>query len=772
MSELILWKVSALASDMASVRYRALLPALGLHLAGIRSRFTSTARMDLLANARALIVVKSFAVDDVILASEAKSRGVPVFYDLCDNIFVPGYRGKGDMSPAEMFARIVHYCSAVTVPTAALRDVLATKVPEGMPIIVIADCAETGQERAEAIALFARSSSAFDAVVASRASLRLRAEHALRLFVRAARARWRAKRAAKTARAAQEASMAPWRLRAKPLLLWFGNRGNSYTKSGLGDLLVFRSALARASRELGAELLVVSNSRAMFDEVTAQLGIHCYYEEWTLDLMEEALALADVVLVPNSVDEFSVCKSANRSLLALKRRVPVVASPTRALAELRDCVWQKDAFEGIRLFLTNRAAGREWVERARTLLERQFSVKSVGRAWQSVIDSYSITNQPRRKESRSDLLMTVGLAQDLDVIAPILTGARERGLECFVYVALSVAQNSARVIRYLAENKVNYAVLPDKFDARIAEAVVSRHKAAFFPSETSLNPHRFSHRLCKFANRARLATFTIQHGLDNVGLTYSDDVHKAEEVAILSRNIFIWGGFETLHPKVSANVRQRCLSVGCPKPAAPPRVSIERLQHETRPIVGVFENLHWHRYTDEYRSRFLASVAECAALRPDVLLLIKPHNAGMWLTARYKGEPINTESVLIADPAHPDWEHFTAPQLLGYLRGVVTTPSTVALDGARAGLPTAVMRFDCETSRYEPLPMIDSVHDLTGFVADLQTAEAHSSFETSNADFIHRHIRSGDAVARILDTIEREIGVRGRQPTELCDVAT
>src|SRR2546429_4265623 len=253
MSEAILWKVSSLSSDMASVRYRALLPALGLQLAGMRSYFTANARLDLLTNARAVVIVKSFAVDDLILASEAKSCGVPVFYDLCDNIFVPGYRGKGEVSSAEMFARVLPYCSAVTVPTAALRDVLAARTPEGTPIIEIPDCAETTQERSEAIALFARSRLLFDPVVANHATLRTRIEHFLRHYARAARAVLRKRAAEKAARATRPVSPSLWRNGNKPILLWFGNRGNTYTRSGLRDLLVFKDALAQAGRALDAE---------------------------------------------------------------------------------------------------------------------------------------------------------------------------------------------------------------------------------------------------------------------------------------------------------------------------------------------------------------------------------------------------------------------------------------------------------------------------------------------------------------------------------------
>lgn len=770
MSQSVLWKVSSLSADLASVRYRALLPALGLQAAGIASTFTVTARVDLLEQSiRAVVIVKSFAADDLVLASEAKTRGIPVVYDLCDNIFVPGYRGKGDSSPAEMFEQIARYCVAVTVPTAALRDVVAAQLPPGTPVVEIPDCAESIRERAAATEMFERSNAPVDVVALAHTGLVVRVEQRLRRFVREVRAWLRGQPRAATAQRPHSDS-GTWRQSRAPLLLWFGNRGNSYTTSGLNDLLLFCEALNRAGRELGAELVVLSNGRSEFEAVAAKLDLRVHYEDWTLQRMEEALTQAAVVLVPNSMDEFSACKSANRSLLALKRGVPVVASPTRALAPLKDFVWLSDPFDGLKLFLTDHGAAQKWVASAAVALEKQYSVRAVGRLWRSVVDSFAVVVGQGHHLRKSELFFTIGLQQDLDVVAPILAEANARGVGCFVYVALSVIQSGGRVARYLAEHKTLYAVLPDKFDSRVAEAVVRRHRAGFFPAETSLNPHRFSHRLCKFALRARCQTYTIQHGIDNVGLTYSDDVHRISEVKILSRKIFLWGPTATLHPEAPDDVRQRCMAVGCPKPARTVRAPITFLEAIQRPIVGVFENLHWHRYSDDYRAQFLATIADSARQLPGVVFLVKPHNAGMWLTARYKGDPITGENIVVADPAQPEWEPYTAPQLLGYMRAVVTTPSTVALDAARAGIPTSMMRFGVDLSRYEPLPMIEGSVDLIRFVDRVVGEEGGAGFSDLNQRFVDRHVLPGDATARIVRIIQDQLEGKAVEASETCSV--
>lgn len=759
----VVWKLPSLSWNIASTRYRALLPALGLDSVGIRSIFTASARIDLLLEARALVIVKSFSQSDVFLAEEAKRRNVPVFFDLCDNIFVPGYRGKSEITPAAVFDQLLPLCSAVIVPTAALRDVLRLRFGAEVRIVEISDCVESVAERAEAIALFERSCDPVYTFVPDRVGALARVKAILRPGVRRIRAWLKTVRSGPDPRESEEPTGPPtWRTTSRPLILWFGNSGNTYTKSGLGDLRVFASALRGATRGMGAELLVLSNARAEFEALAFELDLRAHYDDWSLSTMESALQRADVVIVPNSSDEFSVCKSPNRALLAISRGVPVVATPTRALHDLCDVVWQGDALTGMRQFITDRAMAKEWVGRALPKIQRLYSVSAVGRAWQSALDSFALSASHFPDNPNTDILFTIGLVQDVDIIAPIVRGARERNIGFFVYVALSVAQGSQRVARYLAENEIPYAVLPDKFDSDLADALMARHRAAIFPSETSLNPHLFSHRLCKFARRAGRPTFTIQHGIENVGLTYSDEIHDIRDILILSRTIFLWGNRDTLHPNAAPDVQARSLPVGCPKPLSIPAVPIPALLDATRPMVGIFENLHWHRYSDSYRDRFMQVLQECVRRLPQVLFLIKPHNAGMWLTSRFDGVRPEEPNVIVADPSDPLWENYTAPQLLGHLRCVVTTPSTVALDSARAGLPTAVMRFDADVDRYSPLTMIDSSEDLANFVVQSVNGGREVEFSDANCAFIARHVIGGDATERILAEVTKQIDMARR----------
>lgn len=754
----VLWKLSALSPQLASARYRALLPALGLNQLGVRSVFTASARIDLLGTARAVVIVKSFSQDDMVLAEEARRLGVPVFIDLCDNIFVPGYRGKSDVTPAAAFDLLAAKASAVVTPTRTLRDVVTSRVPKGTVVLEITDCAESVEERAEAIGLFERNKSVLDVSTDKRRSLVARAEEIARRFWRGIRAR----RSSLNQSPVKSTGGTPsWLRTSAPLILWFGNKGNSYTKSGLADLALFGDALQRVAREFGAELLVLTNGHEDAKRFVEPIGIKWHYDDWSLATMESALRVATLVIVPNCNDEFAVCKSSNRSVLALRRGVPVVASPTRALSELRECVWQADAYEGMRLYLSDKVERRKWVKRAERLLISRFSVKAIGQQWRSLLEAHL----PKAIEGESiisaDVFFALGLGQDLDVVSEIVEACRLRGLTVCAYVALSVSQGSPRVIRHLADRGVTFAVLPDNFDGTLADSVLVRHKAAFFATETSLNPHRFSQRLCKFAHKHGLRTFTVQHGIENVGLTYSDDAHPIQDVKIMSRTIFLWGGLDTLHPDVSNDVRARCRPVGNPKRRVVDGVHIPLLAQERRPIVGVFENLHWQRFSDDYRREFIRMLRVAIEEHRDLLFLLKPHSAGMWLTSRYKGELPKASNLLVIDPSDPDWNAYTAPAFFSYLGAVVTTPSTVALDAALFGLPTAVVRFGMSLDKFKGLPMIDGYDDLAAFMREAISSSDAQLIQLRNQRFLSQLVIEGDACGKIVDVIKQQLTAMG-----------
>jgi hypothetical protein len=296
--------------------------------------------------------------------------------------------------------------------------------------------------------------------------------------------------------------------------------------------------------------------------------------------------------------------------------------------------------------------------------------------------------------------------------------------------------------------RIPYRVLPDDLPTG-SFSFPAGARALLTATETNLGPHRFTRKLSELALAHGLSVATLQHGFENVGLTYEDAEHPIDRVSIRAQRIYIWGGLETLHPRLDASVRERCIPVGCPKPAAMAPADLDHLLPLGRPVVGVFENLHWQRYDDAYRQAFLDAVRLMADRFPQVTFLVKPHHAGVWLTHRYDGERPVAFNLLIADPQSPAWEHYTASALLGHMTAVITSPSTVALDAARQGLPVAVFAGGLDLSNYRPLPLLNAPGDWLAFVSAALDGNQRISLTRAAAGFVARVLVEGDGAQRI-----------------------
>jgi hypothetical protein len=175
--------------------------------------------------------------------------------------------------------------------------------------------------------------------------------------------------------------------------------------------------------------------------------------------------------------------------------------------------------------------------------------------------------------------------------------------------------------------------------------------------------------------------------------------------------------------------------------------------------VGVFENLHWHRFSDTYRQAVLDDVQALAAARADTLFIIKPHHAGRWLV-RNPDRLAERPNLVVIDPTDSAWEPHTAPAFIASVDLVLTTPSTVALDAARTGRPVAVLGYDLELPLYEPLPIVRGLADLEAFLdAD------DDAFLLHNEAFLNRARLPGRADHRIAARIAAKVRAAMKAPT-------
>ncbi|OWW02404.1 hypothetical protein ATY81_21800 [Rhizobium sp. R72] len=371
----------------------------------------------------------------------------------------------------------------------------------------------------------------------------------------------------------------------------------------------------------------------------------------------------------------------------------------------------------------------------------------------------SLKGTPRIK-----VLVLMDLIQDLDVILPIVERMQtDSRFALTVVITDWLDKISPRVSRELLARSLVPLVITKKDAIDGSEPDLSRISAVITACETNHPAHRVPHAVVRRANNRAIPTYTLQHGLENVGLTYFEPYPDHDgPIEMASSTILTWGPVENLPSEASPTTLARCFAVGTPKAPQPSTVELP-LHPKIGPIVAVFENLHWERFTDTYREAFIRDLLDVAAARPATTFLLKPHHAGRYLVKNSHLLAHAPANIVLADPTVPPWEPYTASAIIGSVDAVITTPSTVALDAARAICPVAVAGYGIALPIYEPLPILTDACTWLNFIDGVSVAS--TDLQSRLEEFRMRHVIEGDAVGRILDRIAadaRRIGTGKR----------
>ena len=361
------WIVPNADPTVASFRYRCLVPAWALQQIGHDSAIFVDERPDP-AEFDALIVVKQAGerLHDVARAFQA--RGKPVFLDLCDNIFVPGYaQRRGPELSAESAGDLARYADAFVTPTHALERVARLHLGEDMASWVVPDAAITPDAYQAISAWLPQAVAAPPLRGTDRLASGGRDLHDAETF--GVESDWQVDHLPEdTAR-----------------VIWFGRHGSFHSEFGMGLLRPVMEELEHAHRDRPIELVVISNNRIRFDALTHGVKIFTRYETWSNERVFFELSRADLFVMPSAADPFSLCKSANRAVLALANNVPVVATYLESLEPLRDVLMIDDWRAGIDAYLFDPRLAAEHLARAQPILAEQFSIDAIGRQWNVVL---------------------------------------------------------------------------------------------------------------------------------------------------------------------------------------------------------------------------------------------------------------------------------------------------------------------------------------------------------------------------------------------------
>lgn len=380
-----------------------------------------------------------------------------------------------------------------------------------------------------------------------------------------------------------------------------------------------------------------------------------------------------------------------------------------------------------------------------------------------IADSISsqLSNQPPK------VVLYLNLPQDLDMLLPLATRLKENSQETNQYTTEVIVSDKAwnqspRIGILLSAAGITPQTVSHKAAVAGLQPSLSNVCAVITASESTANAHKGAYTLTQRANQQGIVTYTMQHGYENVGITYFDEEYPVGRIMFASEKIFTWVPLENIPEETPAETRAKCVATGCPKFAKPPEFQTSGIQASVpgrapnSPLVAVFENLHWCRYSDSYRQRFLQDLEQTAQAYPHVTFLVKPHHTGLWLTKRYQGKVPDADNLIIADPKDPQWEVFTAPALIEIANAVITTPSTVAIDAVRVNKPVAVIAYDMHLPNYEPLPLLREGKDWQTLVRSLNT-DSQGSMVSPTLEFAQTRLVPGEAAQTIFDIVISDI---------------
>ena len=362
----VCWRLSAWNPDIASVRYRAAIPARHLAHRGVTS-WLSSAPYNMLAPAPpdAAVFVKAFGDRDVEQANKVVQAGIPVVLDVCDNVFAPGYQAHSH----ENLRRMAEISALVVTTGPALAEVLRGELGTDLRLEVVPDPVETTEDVTYAARIVSRQR--------LRRSLRELPTDVPRAL---ASVMWRGLVPALRRRIPRAG---PADL---PQVLWFGNVGSIDPRFGIVNLADIAGELESAAREVPFRLLVVTRDRDAYRERIVPLALNTAFARWDRLTIFRHVRESAVVIVPNSRDEFSICKSANRATLALSQGVPVVATRIPSLDVLDGTILFDDFHTGLLTYLTDPHLAAEHIRRAGAIIDREFAPAAVAGRWLALLD--------------------------------------------------------------------------------------------------------------------------------------------------------------------------------------------------------------------------------------------------------------------------------------------------------------------------------------------------------------------------------------------------
>ena len=334
------------------------------------------------------------------------------------------------------------------------------------------------------------------------------------------------------------------------------------------------------------------------------------------------------------------------------------------------------------------------------------------------------------------VLVLVDLVQDIDALLGVLVAlGEEPRLSLTIVVSRWLERESPRTEALLHAHGLDFTYVRRRDIIEGRAPSLRGVQAVLAAAESSHPAHAAGHALAARARGLAIKTYALQHGFEQIGLFGPE----AALATFASQTVFCWFPPEAAPPDLPAETKSKLIPIGRPIPPG-------GWGRDAEPAfeLGVFENLHWERYTRQDRAQFLEGLTAAARALPHARILLRPHPAGRWAD-ELGHELAQFKNIVRPSAAEARARQEGGAQVLRGISRVITTPSTVALDSALAGIPVA-LAADGGAS-YRPLPILGGPDAWVAFACG-------ATYDRLQLDqFRSRVLVAADGAARIVERL-------------------
>ena len=344
MKNCVAWKPKSSDPSIASVRYRCLLPLDDMKSKGFNVELFCEENVEKYS---AVIFSKLYDPKNQELARRLQAKSVTVILDLCDNHFYNPFNLDSYKVAKENLLQMLHIADKVVCSTVALAEIVKNDACLKVMPVVIGDPIEPLPLGNSKLIINDWFNKLF---------------HIKKISD------------------------------DLPYLLWYGSHGAPNAPSGMSDILSIKHVLNKIYKEYPFELVVASNNKKKYHEVIEPMLIPSRYVEWDYSQFKSLLQSARGVIIPITINPFTLCKTNNRLAMALSNEIPVVADSIPSYVEFGSYCYLDDWENGLKNILGNHKSAQNRAKLGGKYIMENWTLNKITDQWEKFLKSYLSVN--------------------------------------------------------------------------------------------------------------------------------------------------------------------------------------------------------------------------------------------------------------------------------------------------------------------------------------------------------------------------------------------